>query len=231
MKRLLMVDSHTLFCEGMEVLLAPQGFSVSCAATEQEALIQVRQQRPHLILFDPFTTQQQQKKPVRPQARSQENFKTLEQFCKKTQEIPLIVLTGSQQEQDLMLALKSGAQGYLLKGMTIAEIIPLLEQALQGETVVAPEMHGLLARIAQGEVIEKYQQADLKNLLTRREYQILSHIAEGQTNKMIGKELGISDGTVKLHVNAILKKLDVHSRVEAAVIAIERGISKKIPQR
>jgi two-component system nitrate/nitrite response regulator NarL len=67
--------------------------------------------------------------------------------------------------------------------------------------------------------------------LTPREQEILCHLAEGQSNKAIGRRLGISDGTVKLHVKAILRKLDVHSRVEAAVIAVERGLCERTPPR
>jgi two-component system nitrate/nitrite response regulator NarL len=68
---------------------------------------------------------------------------------------------------------------------------------------------------------------ELEELLTPREFEILQHLAEGQSNKVIARELGISDGTVKLHVKSILRKLNVHSRVEAAVIAVERGLNRK----
>jgi len=136
------------------------------------------------------------------------------------------MLTTSEEESDLLSALQSGAQGYLLKDMEPEELVSSLERALNGEVVVAPSMTPLLARVAQGEILKTHQRDDLKTLLTPREYEILLHLAEGQSNKVIGRELDISDGTVKLHVKSILRKLDVHSRVEAAVIAVERGITK-----
>jgi two-component system nitrate/nitrite response regulator NarL len=137
------------------------------------------------------------------------------------------MLTTSEDEQDLLAALQKGAQGYLLKDMEPEELVSSLERALRGEVVVAPSLTPLLARVAQGEILKTHQRDDLQSLLTPREYEILPHLAEGQSNKVIGRELNISDGTVKLHVKSILKKLGVHSRVEAAVIAVERGITKQ----
>jgi two-component system nitrate/nitrite response regulator NarL len=94
--------------------------------------------------------------------------------------------------------------------------------------VVAPELTGVLARAVQGEPAEVVPKTIAE--LTPREREILCHLAAGQSNKVIAKELGISDGTVKLHVKAILRKLDVHSRVEAAVIAVEQNICQRIAQ-
>ena len=88
----------------------------------------------------------------------------------------------------------------------------------------------MLARIVQGKtpgVEKKSEKHPGLDSLTPRESEILVHIAEGQSNKVIARELDISDGTVKLHVKSILRKLNVHSRVEAAVIAVENGMHKK----
>ncbi|MDX1810917.1 MAG: LuxR C-terminal-related transcriptional regulator, partial [Gammaproteobacteria bacterium] len=96
----------------------------------------------------------------------------------------------------------------------------------RGETVVAPELAGTLARALQGESDASDPKNKLKDL-TPRELEILQYIAEGGSNKVIARTLGITDGTVKLHVKSILRKLDVHSRVEAAVIAVENNVGKR----
>jgi two-component system nitrate/nitrite response regulator NarL len=90
--------------------------------------------------------------------------------------------------------------------------------------VVAKELTGVLAKAVQGEQTRGYPPPPALAELTPREREILCHLAEGQSNKVIARNLGISDGTVKLHVKAILRKLAVHSRVEAAVIAVEQNI-------
>jgi two-component system nitrate/nitrite response regulator NarL len=110
-------------------------------------------------------------------------------------------------------------------------LIAALREIVQGRTVVAPELTAVLARAVQGEVQAGGELAGRIADLTPREQEILCHLAEGQSNKAIGRRLGISDGTVKLHVKAILRKLEVHSRVEAAVIAVERGLCERGPPR
>ncbi|MEM7505059.1 MAG: LuxR C-terminal-related transcriptional regulator, partial [Pseudomonadota bacterium] len=104
-------------------------------------------------------------------------------------------------------------------------LVASLHQIVAGETVVASDLSGVLESVdtsADAEVTER----DRFSELTPRETEILCHLAAGQSNKVIARELGISDGTVKLHVKSILRKLEVHSRVQAAVIAVEAGICK-----
>jgi two-component system nitrate/nitrite response regulator NarL len=101
-----------------------------------------------------------------------------------------------------------------------------LHSILDGKTVVAPELATVLARYVQGSEQAVRRGSPFADL-TPRELEILKHLAEGQSNKVIGRELGIVDGTVKLHVKSIMRKLGVHSRVEAAVIAVEKGLTKK----
>ena len=99
-----------------------------------------------------------------------------------------------------------------------------LDDIVRGNTVVAPELTMVLARAVRGEPpTEDGRQKTLADL-TPREKEILCLLAEGQSNKVIARNLGITDGTVKLHVKAILRKLEVHSRVEAAVIAVEQSL-------
>jgi two-component system nitrate/nitrite response regulator NarL len=103
------------------------------------------------------------------------------------------------------------------------QLVVALRDIVAGKTVVAPDLAPVLARVVQGESITPVQGSPFAKL-TPRENEILVLLAEGQSNKVIARNLGISDGTVKLHVKSILRKLGVHSRVEAAVIAVEHGL-------
>lgn len=212
--KVLLIDDHTLFRTGIGALL--QGHDIQLAAavgTGEEGIRLATELEPDIVLLDLRMPEM-------------DGLQVLTTLKRQTPTLPVVMLTTSEEEQDLLAALQGGAQGYLLKDMEAEELISSLQRALQGEVVVAPSMTPLLARVAQGEILKNRQRDDLQSLLTPREYQILSHLAEGQSNKVIGRELEISDGTVKLHVKSILRKLDVHSRVEAAVIAVERGITK-----
>ena len=150
----------------------------------------------------------------------------LKKIRTKNTDTPIAMLTTSDDEKDLIEALKNGASGYLLKDMEPDDLVAALKEIIKGETIVAPNLTQILARVVQGDDPDKDLNNPLKDL-TPREAEILELLAEGQSNKLIAKNLGISDGTVKLHVKSILRKLDIHSRVEAAVIAVEQGLKKK----
>jgi two-component system nitrate/nitrite response regulator NarL len=101
------------------------------------------------------------------------------------------------------------------------DLVVALLDIVEGKTIVAPTLTPVLAKVVQGDSVP--QGKSKLDTLTPRETEILGLLAEGQSNKVIARNLGISDGTVKLHVKAILRKLEVHSRVEAAVMAVEQG--------
>ena len=136
------------------------------------------------------------------------------------------MLTTSSDERDLVTSLRSGARGYLLKDMEPDQLVDALAAVVDGETVVAPEMTSVLAKVVQGGELESGRPERFSSL-TPREFEILRHLAEGQSNKEIARDLGITDGTVKLHVRSILRKLEVRSRVEAAVIAVEERVFQR----
>ena len=107
------------------------------------------------------------------------------------------------------------------------DLVLALRDIVAGKTVVAPDLAPILAKAVQGKSdAEHNKKVTPFAHLTPRETEILGLLAEGQSNKAIARNLGISDGTVKLHVKAILRKLEVHSRVEAAVMAVEKGLSR-----
>jgi two-component system nitrate/nitrite response regulator NarL len=143
---------------------------------------------------------------------------------------PVVMLTMSREDADLAAALRAGAQAYLLKDIEPEELVPALEAALKGNNVVARELVGSLARLVggnSGPAPAAPRPAAPFAELTPREREILECIADGMSNKMIARALEITDGTVKLHVKAILRKLGMRSRVEAAVAAVEHGLGRK----
>jgi len=212
--RVLLIDDHALFRIGLRELLERRGIEVLDAVGEcDEGIRRVTETAPDVVLLDMRM----------PKASGLE---VLRRLRAADQTMPVAMLTTSDEEQDLIESLQAGAQGYLLKDMEPDELICALEQIVGGHTVVAKELTGALAKAVKGDtpaVDPKPAFADL----TPRERQILRHLAEGQSNKTIGRELGISEGTVKLHVKAILRKLNVHSRVEAAVLAVEETLRER----
>lgn len=135
---------------------------------------------------------------------------------------PIVALTVSDAEDDMAEALRAGARGYLLKSMEPDEVIEALVRAVRGEIVVAPAMTSKLVRLLDHRNRGK---GSLMEQLTQREREILAHLARGQSNKAIAQELGISADTVKLHVRNVLAKLNLSSRVEAAVFAVRHEIA------
>lgn len=216
--RVLLIDDHALVRKGLEELLSSRGVEVvSSVGSGEEGIKQAQSLAPDIILLDV-------KMP------GLNGIETLQKLRATGVNIPVLMLTMSREDADLHAALRGGAQGYLLKDMDPEDLVPTLEAAKRGENVVAKEMVGSLARLVQNkpsEVPAIHAPATPLSELTPREQEILSHLAEGQSNKMIARALNITDGTVKLHVKSILRKLGVHSRVEAAVIAVEQGLGRK----
>ena len=210
--RVLMIDDHALFRVGLQGLLEQRGIEVIAAVAEgSEGLALAEQLQPDIILLD-----------LRMPDMS--GLEVLQEAREREIKIPVVMLTTSNEEQDLVEALRNGAQGYLLKDMEPDELVSALRDIEKGKNVVAQGLTDVLARMVQGDPAEEEQKQSPFSELTPRELEILCLLADGQSNKVIARNLGISDGTVKLHVKAILRKLEVHSRVEAAVIAVEQGL-------
>lgn len=209
--RVIMIDDHALFRVGLQGLLEQRNIEVIAAIADgNEGIRLAQQEKPDVILLD---------------LRMPDNsgLDILSKIRDSNIDIPVTILTTSNEEQDLREALKRGAQGYLLKDMEPDELVGALRDIVKGKNVVAQNMTDVLTRMAQGKTAESNTDPAFADL-TPRETEILSLLAEGQSNKVIARNLGISDGTVKLHVKAILRKLKIHSRVEAAVIAVEKGL-------
>jgi two-component system nitrate/nitrite response regulator NarL len=215
--RVLLIDDHALVRKGIEELLQSRGVQVVASVGSGEEGVRRACELPaDLILLDV-------KMP------GMNGIETLKRLRTSGVGAPVVMLTMSREDADLSAALRAGAQGYLLKDIEPEELVPALEAALHGNNVVARELVGSLARLVRGDAgperSERRAAAPFAEL-TPRELEILECIADGLSNKMIARALDITDGTVKLHVKAILRKLGMRSRVEAAVAAVEHGLGK-----
>lgn len=216
--RVLLIDDHALFRAGLRELLERRGVRVIDAVGDSaEGLRLAQVEAPDVVLLD-----------LRMPGAG--GIEVLGELRRVDPTRHVAMLTTSADEQDLIRALQGGACGYLLKDMEPDELIAALDQMVAGGTVVAPALTGVLARAVQGEA-RRAQTRPVFTDLTPREMEILCHLAAGQSNKAISRDLGIADGTVKLHVKAILRKLAVHSRVEAAIIAVEQGLCQREGRR
>ena len=212
--KVIIIDDHTLFREGLQRLLVRHEIDVvSSVSNGEDGIKSIKKLEPDIVLLDLRM----------PNVNGIDVLKNIREHNKS---LPVVMLTTSDDEKDLIEAVRNGASGYLLKDMEPDDLVVALRDVLKGETIVAPNLVQILAKFHQGDDTE----INITNLiatLTPRENEILELLAEGQSNKLIAKNLGISDGTVKLHVKSILRKLEIHSRVEAAVIAVEHGLKRK----
>lgn len=215
--RILVVDDHTLFRRGLTALLSRDARVqvVGDAADAGEAQRRARELQPDLILLDNHL----------PGVRGVDALAAL------LESVPLarvVMLTVSEDEADLAAALRGGAAGYLLKDMEGDALINAMVRAVNGESVIATEMTNKMvtAYLGATTAVESLpvQPSPLAGL-SSREREILQGIARGASNKEIGRELGIAETTVKVHVQNVLRKLHVSTRVHAAVIATEIGLS------
>jgi two-component system nitrate/nitrite response regulator NarL len=211
--RVLLVDDHTLFRKGLAELLEQRGgISIAgIAGNGGEALQLLRQTAPDVVITDLN---------MPPHG----GLALLRQMRAEGWTGPVLVLTVSDAEDDLASAMSAGAQGYLLKDMEPDDVVDAVQRAVRGETVVAPAMTLKLVHLLQSG--GQSPKADPLQPLTAREREILEHLARGMSNKAIARVLDISHDTVKLHVRHILAKLNLSSRVEAAVFAVEQKVGQ-----
>jgi two-component system nitrate/nitrite response regulator NarL len=214
-ERILLIDDHTLFRAGLKDLLTRRGINVVASVGNGDEGLQMAdefEEELDVVLLDM-------------RMPKMDGIGVLRLLKKSHPDLPVAMLTTSSVEEDLIGALKNGAQGYLLKDMEPDELVVALRDIIDGKTVVAPDLAPVLAQAVQGKIKPK-EEINPFSSLTPREFEILTLLAEGQSNKVIARNLGISDGTVKLHVKAILRKLNISSRITAAVMAVEYGVKK-----
>lgn len=209
--RVLIIDDHPLFRRGVSQLLAlSPGFSViGEAASGAEGITKAKSLDPDLILLDL-------------NMKGMNGIETLRTMRDMEIEARIILLTVSNAPDDLIAAIRAGADGYILKDNDPDDILRLIDSAMHGQTAISPELTSLLASALREEsVVENRSHASL----TERETAILKCLAAGMSNKLIARELDIMESTVKVHIRNLLKKLKFRSRVEAAVWAVANQLS------
>jgi DNA-binding NarL/FixJ family response regulator len=211
--RILLVDDQILFRKGIATLLADKAAFVVVgeAGDGLEALERVRETEPDLVLMDIDM----------PRCNGLEAVKRIKA---EKPEVQIVMLTVSEDGDDLFEAIESGAQGYLLKTLEPQQLYQLLEGVQRNEAAISGPMAGkLLQKFRQGESGERETETEV-DALTSREMQVLEKVADGSTNKEIAVALYITENTVKIHLRNILDKLHVANRVQAAVYAVRRGM-------
>ena len=209
--RILVVDDHTLFRRGLIALLASDARLqvVGEAGDAGEAQRRAQALQPDVILLDNHL----------PGVNGVDALPGLREAAPTAR---VLMLTVSEDERDLGAALRGGARGYLLKTADSPALAEAIERAMRGESTISPEMSGKLADAFQaGVAATKPDASGPLAMLSPREREILAGIARGASNKEIGRGLGIAETTVKIHVQHILRKLGLSSRVQAAVFAAE----------
>lgn len=221
--QLLVVDDHNLFRRGLIALLKQDGrFDVVGEAADLgQALRSAGQIEPDLVLLDNHL----------PGVRGIDGIGALKQAFARAR---ILMLTVSENEEDLAAAMQAGADGYLLKTVESDQLCQAIVRALAGEPVISPEMMTkFVAAFRTKQVVTSRQEVlspvaearpSLENALSAREREILLLVAHGDSNKLIARQLDIAETTVKVHVQAILRKLQLTSRVQAAVYAAAQGL-------
>jgi len=207
--RVLVVDDHTLFRRGLIALLAgdTRFLVVAEAGDANEAHQRAAATQPDVILLDNHM-------PGVTGVDALAGFKTVAPQAR------VLMLTVSEDERDLSAALRGGARGYLLKTMDSEMLASAIQRTMAGESVVSPEMTSKLVNAfqsGQGTAAPPAPDTDPIHSLSPREREILALIAKGASNKEVARDLSIAEAPVKIHVQHILRKLNLNSRVQAAV--------------
>lgn len=205
----LIIDDHPLFRKGVSQLLAlnDELHLIGEASSGEDGLEMAKGLEPDLILLDL-------------NMKGMNGIETLRALREADLAARILILTVSDSAEDLVGAIRAGADGYLLKDMEPEELLERIVDAQKGRIVISESLNGLLARSLRDEA-----QTAERNVvpLTDREKDILGCLASGLSNKLIARDLNIAEGTVKVHIKNLLKKLKFRSRLEAAVWAIDQN--------
>ncbi len=202
---ILIVDDHPLFRKGViQLIQAEAAFHfIGEAASGKEGIQLAQALHPDMILLDL-------------NMKDMNGIEVLKIIKDADLDSRVIMLTVSDHAEDLMAALQAGADGYLLKDMEPEDLMQQLGEAARGKITISETLTQLLVTSLR----DKNRPTSLTEAgLTEQEGRILEHLIEGKSNKLIARDLGIAEGTVKVHVKHVLKKLNLRSRVEAAVWA------------
>ena len=212
--RVLLVDDHLLFREGMANILATQpDFEVIGEASDGlEAVVKSRELQPDLILMDVSMP-------------GYDGLEATQRIKYEYPDVTIVMLTVQDEDEKLFQAIHNGAQGYLLKSISSRDMLSLLRGAVRGEAAITPTLGGRMLEEFRRLSKKAPQGTDEPTAqLTFREQEVLSLVAEGATNKEIAQCLNVSVHTVKSHMRKILAKLHLEHRKDAASFARREGL-------
>lgn len=210
--RVMIADDHALFRQALKTVLddEPDLELVGEANDGEEAVRMAEELAPDVVLMD-----------VRmPKVAGIDATRQLKENLPSTK---IVMLTVSDEEEDLFDAIKAGASGYLLKEINPDEVARAVRQVEEGQSLLSPSMASKLLSEFQT-MTKRAEERPYHPRLTEREMEVLRHVAQGMTNREIGKELHISENTVKNHIRNILEKLHLNSRMEAVIYAVREKL-------
>jgi len=212
MTRLLVVDDVPLFRAGLTSALRDAGFDVIGEAEgAEEAVAKAESLLPDLVLLDVLMP-------------GLSGLEVVEKLTAVSPQSQVILLTGSESEEDLLSAIKAGARGYIIKDMPFPQLVDSIAAISKGGAVVSSQMAGKLFDVTRQLLRHQELLAARKPTLTGREIEVLQLVARGLTSRSIGEQLFISENTVKNHIRNILDKLGLHSRNEAVLYAVRENL-------
>ncbi len=212
MTRVLVVDDVDLFRTGLAAALEGAGFEVCGEAGDAETAVSLAEfEQPDLVVLDILMP-------------GVSGLEAVEKIMAASPRSSVVMLTGSESEEDLLACIKAGARGYLVKDVPFADLAHDLHEVAAGGAAITPMMTGKLLDILNQLLRHQDFMAPRKPALTGREVEVLGYVASGMTSKQIGHVLFISENTVKNHVRNILDKLGLHSRNEAVLYAVRENL-------
>ena len=215
--KVLLADDHALFLEGLRNLLILNGIQVvGTARNGQEAFEKTLELHPDIVLMDV-------RMPGCDGVTATRMIKAERSQCK------IVMLTTSAEEPDLLEAIKSGADGYLLKSLETGPFLTYLRGVERGEAAISRELSGILVKAIshQNETEKATTSASVETELTHRQVEILQLVAQGFSNKELAERLSVSDHTIKYHLGEIFQRLHLKNRDQAADYAIRKGLIKR----
>lgn len=210
--RLMLVDDHLIFLEGLQYLLGTYGIEIAgTAGNGREALEKARALKPDIILMD-----------IKMPGLS--GLDALKLIKAEMPDIKVVMLTTSEEDEDLFNAVKCGASGYLLKNTNAKELVGILSDIEKGEASFHPELAAKLLKEFRSRDTGKTMQNEE---LTMRQLEVLELVAKGIIYKEVGEKLGLSERTVKYHMGKILEQLHLANRAQVIAYAARIGLTEK----
>ena len=212
MTRLLVVDDVPLFRAGLAPALKEAGFDVvGEAETAEGAVAKAEELSPDLVLLDVLMP-------------GLSGLDVVEKIAAVAPDTSVVLLTGSESEDDLLRALKTGARGYIVKDTPFPTLVESIKAVVDGGATLSPQMAGKLFDVCRQLLRHQELLQARRPTLTGRELEVLQLVARGLTSREIGRDLFISENTVKNHIRNILDKLGLHSRNEAVLYAVREDL-------